>query len=79
MFIAQADSDRRFYGTILRGFDAEGVPVVFGKITVNNGFVCASAATQEELGKKLDELVKMVLDYGLHSQAGVASVIAGKN
>jgi hypothetical protein len=41
--------------------------LVFGKITVNNGFVCASAATQEELGKKLDELVKMVLDYGLLS------------
>jgi hypothetical protein len=76
LFMAQADRDRRFYGTISRGFDADGVPVVRGKITVNNGFVCASAATQIELGKRLDELVKIVLDEGLHSGVGATSEIA---
>ncbi len=37
------------------------------------------SGSQDVLVSWLDELVKMVLDYGLHSQAGVASVIAGKN
>ena len=54
MFMAQADRDRRFYGTISRGFDADGTPVVRGKIMVLDGFVCAMASTREELGEKLD-------------------------
>ena len=61
LFMAQADRDRRFYGTIHRGFNADGVPVVYGKIMMQDGFVCSQAATQEELGERLDELVKMVL------------------
>ena len=77
MFIAQADSDRRFYGTILRGFDAEGVPVVFGKIMILDGFVCAQAGSQDVLGERLDELVKMVLDFGIHLDAEKSSIIAG--
>ncbi len=76
LFMAQASKDRRFYGTIKRGYDADGVPVVYGKIMVLDGFILAQAGTQEELGKRLDELVKMALDLGLHSGAGVISVVA---
>ena len=43
---------------------------------VFDGFVCSQAANQEGLGKRLDELVKMILDESLHSDAGVASVVA---
>ena len=77
LFMAQADKDRRFYGTINRGFDADGVPVVRGKIMMQTGFILAQAGTQEELGKRLDELVKMVLDYGLYDDQGVTSTVAG--
>jgi hypothetical protein len=37
----------------------------------------AQAGCQEELGKRLDELVLMVLDYGLHSNAGKSIQFAG--
>ncbi len=67
LFMAQADKDRRFFGTIQRGFDADGVPAVYGKIMVLDGFVCAMASSQEELGERLDELVLMVLDYDIHN------------
>ena len=76
LFMAQADRDRRFYGTIKRGYDVNDVPVVFGKIMVNNGFVCAQAANQDELGLRLDELVIMVLDKGLHNNVVKTIVIA---
>ncbi len=77
LFMAQASVDRRFYGTIQRGFDADGVPVVYGKITVLDGFVCSMAACLDVLGTRLDELVKMVLDEGLHDDACQTITIAG--
>ena len=51
-----------FFGTIKRGFDSDGVPVIYGKIKVLDGFIYALAATQDVLGKRLDALVLMVLD-----------------
>ncbi len=59
--------DRCFYGTIKRDFDADGHPVVYGKIKVLDGFIYAQAKDQWELGEKLDEIVLMVLDMGMHS------------
>ena len=67
LFIAQVDIERLFYGTILRGADSEEHPVSRDRIKVNNGFVCAMAGHQDELGEKLDELVLMSLDYDLNS------------
>ena len=49
----------------------------FGKIKVNDRFVCARAGNQEELGRKLDEIVLFVLDYGLHESRGKSLSMAG--
>ncbi len=38
---------------------------------VNDGFICARASEQRELGRKLDEVVLMVLDKGLHKDEGL--------
>ena len=76
LFMAQADINRRFFGTIKRGCDADGTPVVRGRIEVQDGFVLAQAGCQDDLGTRLDELVKMVLDLGLHSDPGATSEIA---
>ena len=62
--MAQAEIDRLFSGTINRGFDSNGTPVVRGKIMVLDGFVCAMAACQNELGARLDELLKKVRIIG---------------
>jgi hypothetical protein len=78
MFMAQADINRRFYGTIRRDIDGDGNPVVYGKIKVLNGSICAQAEDQWKLGDMLDTLVLMILDYGLHSDTGKTSVNAGE-
>lgn len=68
IFMAKAGNDwsRCFHGTIKRETDADGNPFVIGKIKVLDGFICAQAKDQWILGSRLDELVKMVLDEGLH-------------
>lgn len=70
LMMAQADKYRCFYGTIKRDVDANGNSVVFGKIKVNDGYIYAMAENRDELGGKLDEMVVMILDKGLHSVAG---------
>jgi len=80
IFMAKAGKngwDRCFHGTIKREFDADGSPIVIGKIKVLNGFILAQAKDQWELGEMLDEIVVMVLDYGLHSVVGKKIVISG--
>lgn len=77
LFMAQADINRRFFGTIKRGYDADGTPVVRGRIEVQDGFVLAQNCCQDGLGTRLDELVKMVLDLGLHSDPGATQKISG--
>jgi len=80
IFMAKAGKqgwDRCFHGTIKRETDENGNPVVRGKIKVNDGYICSQAGDQWELGDKLDELVLMILDFGLHSDTGITSVIAG--
>ena len=61
LFMAQADRDRRFYGTIRR---CKGI--VYGTIEINSGQIYASAKDQWELGEKLDNMVKLILDASLH-------------
>lgn len=80
LFMAKAGKqgwDRCFHGTITRETDRNGNPVVRGKIKVNDGYIYAQAKDQKKLGDKLDEMVLMILDFGLHSDTGITSVIAG--
>lgn len=75
LFMAKAGSDwsRCFHGTIQRKVDSDGNPFVFSEIKVNDGYVMARAKDQWVLGEKLDELVLMNLDYGLHADMGKIS------
>ena len=74
LFTAKAGNDhsRYFVGTIIREKDENGKEVmVRGKINVKNeqhdGYILATAKDQWELGKKLDVLVLLILDYRLHN------------
>lgn len=77
LFMAQADHERCFYGVIKRGKDADGHPHLFSRIIVKDGLIQACASDQKTLGKMLDEMCVMVLDYGLHNDAGVSIEIFG--
>ncbi len=64
--------DRCFHGIIKREIDEEGKPFVFSRIKVNQGNICSRASDQWELGEKLDDMVLLVLDIGLHNNTGIA-------
>jgi len=66
--------DRNFHGIIKRSIDENGIPFVFGDITINNGNIIARGNDQWELGDKLDELVLLVLDYDLHDTDCVTAI-----
>ena len=73
IFMAKAGRngwDRCFHGTIKRGHDMNGNPVVYSKIKVKDGYIYAMASDQWKLGEMLDEMVIMVLDNGIHTHAG---------
>lgn len=59
--------DRCFHGTIRRGHDVNGNPIVYGKIKVNDVFIYATASDQWELGEKMDDMVLLILDYDMHN------------
>ncbi len=80
LFMAKAGKhgwDRCFHGTIRRDIDEDGHPVVYGKIKVLDGFIYAQAEDQWILGERLDEMVLMVLDKGLHKNVGKTIGIYG--
>jgi hypothetical protein len=71
MFMAKADCNRCFFGIIKRWIDHDGNPVVFSKIVISDdGYICAQAKDQKTLGKNLDKMCVMILDRGLHNDAG---------
>ena len=78
MFMAKADKYRCFFGTIKRFEDHDGNTAVFSKIVMpNDGYICAKERDQKKLGRNLDEMCVMILDEGLHDNAGVSTEIFG--
>ena len=76
MFMAKADPTRCFFGIIKRFEDHNGNPLVFSKICMpDDGFIVPQASDQKEFGERLDEMCIMILDMGLHTNAGVTSKI----
>lgn len=76
LFMAKAGWDRCFHGVIKRNVDEEGNPFVYSEIKINRGYIYSRASDQLILGERLDELVFMILDKGLHNNAGVTTIIA---
>ena len=71
--------DKCFYGTIRRETDADGNPVVHGKIKVNDSYIYAMAEDQWILGDMLDEMVLLILDYDIHSTHNTHLIIRDNN
>lgn len=71
----QKDWSRRFLGTIKREVNGAGKPMISGRVQVNDCVIYAQAENEELLGEKLDTLVLLVLDFGLHSKAGMTTNI----
>lgn len=77
MFMAKADNERRFYGTIKDGDKNTLHSKILVKNDVHNGYIYAEGIDKIELGKKLDELVVLILDCRLHTPKGKKITLCG--
>lgn len=73
---AANDWTRCYHGTIRRETDDDGNPICYGKIKIGDGYIITRARDQWELGDRLDAMVLMILDFGLHNDEGKTSLIA---
>ena len=76
LFLVKADWNRTFVGQIIRKTDEDGLSIVLGNVTVNEGKIWSKAETQDELGNNLDDICTLKLDGGLHNSCGVTSILA---
>ena len=77
MFVAKACPARVFWGIITRRVDENGNPVVFSRILMDDGLLCASAENQKILSENLNLLAKLVCFTPLHEDHGVVQEIFG--
>ena len=61
---------RTFFGEIRRETNADGNPLLMGKVIVQEGKIWSKASSQEELRKNLDDICTMKLDCGLQEDTG---------
>jgi hypothetical protein len=78
MFVAKPDKDRVFFGCIKRSRNEKGEMNLFSRIAMpDHGVLCANETDQLVLAKNLNSMAVMILDNGLHKDAGVSSDIFG--
>jgi hypothetical protein len=78
LFLVKAGNDfkRTFIGQIKRETTKEGKSIVRGNAVVNDGKIWSCAESQDELGKCLDDLCSMKLDYSLNVKTEIFKIIA---
>jgi hypothetical protein len=77
LMLIRADWQRTFVAEFCREITSEGVSIVRGSVVVNEGKIWSRADTQEELGKYLDDISILKLDYCLHLSHGVITDLSG--
>jgi hypothetical protein len=77
LMVVKADWKRTFVAEIYRETTTFGEPIVRGMVVINEGKIWSAAETQDELGKYLDDLCAMKLDYNLHEEVGKIVKING--
>ena len=77
LFLAKADWQRTFVGQLFKYKDDDGSEIIVGKIPVDEYEILAIGKDKWELGKKLDDLVVLILDHNLHGMSVKTSSIGG--
>lgn len=75
LFLVKADWQRTFLGEIRRETDADGCPVVMGKVIVQEGTIWSKAANQEELMANMNDMCILKLDHNLHSKSALITIV----
>lgn len=77
LFMVKADMHRKFIGEINRHTDVDGNKFVTGKVFVQEGQIWSMADNQYELGRFLDDICILKVDYNIHTIVGKTSEITG--
>jgi hypothetical protein len=68
-----------FYGIITRSQDDFGNPILFSRIMMDDGLLCAQSHDQKILAKNLNCMARMVVFEGLHGDLGKTQEIFVSN
>jgi len=68
LFVAKCGQDwhRTFIGTIVRVTNTDGSRCVIGTVPVGEYMIVSNASDDSILGRKLDDMTVLILDYKLH-------------
>ena len=79
MFVAKACQSMVYWGIITRTQDESGNPILFSRIMMDDGLLCAQSHDQKILAKNLNCIARMVVFENLHSDRGRTEEIFGSD
>jgi len=75
LFLVKADWFRTFIGQILKEKTEDNNLILRGNVIVNEGKIWSVADSEQQLGKNLDELCKLKLDYYINAVGGIKETV----
>jgi len=75
LFMAKAGWNRCFIGSLTRNKDPEGKELLCCTVDIKKSTIICQADDRVELGKQLDVMCILVLDYDLHETKEVSAPI----
>lgn len=60
-------------GQLSRGLDADGNPIIYGKVEIEGYIVKCTGKTEEEIGERLDSICDLILNLDISKLAEVKS------
>ncbi len=79
IFVAKACVSMVYWGIITRTQDENGNPILFSRIMMDDGLLCAQSHDQKILAKNLNCMARMVVFGGLHDNRGKTEEIFGSD
>ena len=70
LFMAKADWERTYIGTMQRDKIDDTLTVIRGQVEVEGSMVYVRGNSTEEMWGAADEMVMLILDYDLHQTTG---------
>ena len=75
LFMAMADRERTYIGTMQRDKVDDNLTVIRGQVKVEDSMVFVKGNSVEEMWRAADVMVILILDYDLHKTAGPGTEI----
>lgn len=75
MYLVKCGNDwsKTFMGQLERGMDADGNPIIYGKVEIEGYIVKCTGTTEEDIGDTLDSLCDLILNSNISKLTEVKS------